>query len=239
MAELTYTSYIQTDALLSLQQTQSPETMDRAVVLSEHFFIVAHQSCELWLKQVIADLNLAKELLSAPFDQPAALETGTELLVRARELMRVLHEQVVALERLPLRHFAEFRPYLGTASGAQSMQFRVLGRLVGDGERDGELYGAFTRCAAAYGYDVAAICRLGVDGGALYRVAEALLDVGIGYWRWKVTHLGLVSKMIGSQGGTGGTSGEDFLARRVTVPFPELRRLRGALHDQDLARTSA
>ncbi|QOV36612.1 hypothetical protein IM697_42680 [Streptomyces ferrugineus] len=86
---------------------------------------------------------------------------------------------------------------------------------------------------------VADVCRLGIAGGGLYRVAEALLDVGNGYWRWKVAHLGLMSKMVGGQQGTAGTSGEEFLMRRITLPFPELRRLRGALHVEELAPSPA
>ncbi|MFI7017185.1 tryptophan 2,3-dioxygenase family protein [Streptomyces sp. NPDC050164] len=235
MAELSYSSYLQTETLLSLQKTQIPDTADRTVVLAEHFFIVAHQSCELWLKQAIADLSLARDLLSAPGRPADGAETSVELLQRAAELLRVLHEQVLVLERLQLRHFVQFRPYLGTASGAQSQQFRVLGRLLGDGKREGELYEAFVENAAHQRCTVADVCRLGIAGGGLHRVAEALLDVGNGYWRWKVAHLGLMSKMVGGQQGTGGTSGEEFLMRRITLPFPELRRLRGTLHVEELA----
>jgi tryptophan 2,3-dioxygenase len=239
MTELSYSSYLQMETLLSLQKTQIPETADRDVILAEHFFIVAHQSCELWLKQVVADLCLARDLLSSPYRPADDAETSVELLQRAAELLRVLHEQVLVLERLPLRHFVQFRPYLGTASGAQSQQFHVLGRLLGNGSEEGELYRAFVENAAHQGSTVADVCRLGIAGGGLHRVAEALLDVGNGYWRWKVAHLGLMSKMVGGQQGTGGTSGEEFLMRRITLPFPELRRLRGALHAEELAPSPA
>ncbi|MFE1199497.1 tryptophan 2,3-dioxygenase family protein [Streptomyces olivaceoviridis] len=239
MAELNYSSYLKTDVLLSLQRTQVPETADRTVVLAEHFFIVAHQSCELWLKQTVADLSLARDLLSSTGRSADGVDTSVELLQRAAELLRVLHEQVLVLERLPLRHFVQFRPYLGTASGAQSQQFMVLGGLLGDGGEEGELYRAFEASADRRGCTVADVCRLGIASGGLHRVAEALLDVGNGYWRWKVAHLGLMSKMVGGQQGTGGTSGEEFLMRRITLPFPELRRLRGALHTQELAASPA
>ncbi|MEV5978415.1 tryptophan 2,3-dioxygenase family protein [Streptomyces sp. NPDC052114] len=239
MTELSYSSYLEIDTLLSLQKTQIPETADPAVVLAEHFFIVAHQSCELWLKQVVADLGLAKDLLSSPSRPDDRAEIGVELLQRSAELLRVLHEQVLALERLQLRHFVQFRPYLGTASGAQSEQFRILGRLLGDGSEESELYRAFVKTAAHRGFTVSDVCRLGVTGGSLHRICEALLDVGNGYWRWKVAHVGLMSKMVGGQRGTAGTSGEEFLIRRIALPFPELRRLRGALHSEELAPSPA
>lgn len=239
MAELSYSSYIQTETLLSLQKTQIPETADKSVILAEHFFIIAHQTCELWIKQAIADLSLVSELLSSPRLPSDGAESSVEILQRAVELLRVLHEQVLVLERLPLRHFVKFRPYLGTASGAQSQQFRGLGQLLGDDKREGRLYRAFVENAAHQGLAVADVCRLGAASGSLHRVAEVLLDVGNGYWRWKVAHLGLMSKMVGGQQGTGGTSGEEFLMRRMTLPFPELRRLRGDLHANELTPSPA
>lgn len=229
MTGLTYADYLHIKTLLSLQVTRTPATTDRAVVLAEHFFIVAHQSCELWLKQVIVDLEAAADALTPPCDA-GDLEQSVEFLQRSNELLRVLHEQVIALERLPLRHFIEFRPYLGTASGAQSLQFRLLGRLIGGDHLPGRLYEAFVGAAEHHHLSVAEVCRRGIGAGALHRVAEALVDLGTGYWRWKVAHLALICKMVGDQNGTGGTSGVDYLARRTTLPFPELRRLRGHLH---------
>jgi tryptophan 2,3-dioxygenase len=226
---LTYADYLQTSTLLSLQETRTPTTADRAVVLAEHFFIIAHQSCELWLKQVISDLNASVDVLSPPCDI-ANIELCAEFLQRADELLRVLHGQVIALEQLPLRHFAAFRPYLGTASGAQSQQFILLSRLLGSDRQTGRLYEAFRAAVAYHNLSVEEVCRRGVAVGALHRVAEALLDVGNGYWRWKIAHLGLMTRMVGTQEGTGGTSGAEYLARRITLPFPELRQLRGQVH---------
>lgn len=231
MSTLTYDSYLQTDTLLSLQVTQTPSTTDPAVILSEHFFIVTHQSCELWLKQVVADLSLVRDLLLPESGyQDDQLVSSAELLYRATELLRVLHDQVLVLERLPLRHFVEFRPYLGTASGAESEQFRALGRLVGGNKEPSELYQAFTTAVEQHGYSIAEVCRQGLNAGALHQIAETLVDLGNGYWRWKVAHVGLMSKMVGGQQGSGGTSGIDYLINRTTLPFPELRQLRGELH---------
>ncbi len=231
MTGLTYADYLQTDTLLSLQETRTPSTARHEVVLAEHFFIVAHQSCELWLKQVVADLEAAACLLLGMSDL-TDIELSLEYLQRINELLRVLHEQVIVLERLPVQYFAEFRPYLGTASGAQSRQFRQLASLMGSDQRAGRLYTGLVAAAERQGSSVDEISRRGVNAGPLYRVAEALLDAGNGYWRWKVAHLGLMAKMMGDQPGTGGTSGADYLIRRITLPFPELRLLRGHLHEQ-------
>jgi tryptophan 2,3-dioxygenase len=229
LSTLTYADYLQVETLLSLQVPRNPDAADQAVILAEQFFIITHQSCELWLKQIGADLNAAAEALMPPCDT-CGLELGVEFLVRTGELLRVLYNQLLALEKLPLRYFAEFRPHLGTASGAQSAQFRRLAQLLGSDQNPSSLYQAFVAATEYHGLSVDDVCRRGIETGALHRIAEALLEVGNGYWHWKVMHLALMSKLVGTQGGTGGTSGADFLVRRVTVPFPELRRLRGEVH---------
>ncbi|WP_406274777.1 tryptophan 2,3-dioxygenase family protein [Streptomyces sp. NBC_00191] len=234
MTDLTYSDYLQVDTLLSLQRPLSSATADRAVVLAEHFFIVAHQSCELWLKQLVADLEAVVDTLASE-SGTADIELSVELLRRADDLLRVLHEQVLVLERLPLRHFVKFRPSLGTASGAQSEQFAVLTRMIGNDRRAGALYEAFVAAAARSGLSVSQVCRLGPAAGGLHRVAEALLDVGDGLWRWKVAHLSLMSRMVGGEQGTGGSSGIDYLIRRITLPFSELRSQRGQLHAAEFA----
>jgi tryptophan 2,3-dioxygenase len=236
MTALTYADYLQVDTLLSLQETRSPDTASRSVVLAEHFFIVTHQACELWLKQVTFDLDAAAEAMTPPHG-PEDAELALEFLLRSVELLRVLHEQVVALERLPLRHFAEFRPYLDGASGAQSVQFRVLARLLGGDRQEGRLYRAFEMLTGHRGMSVTDVCALGPATGVLNRIADSLLDVGNGYWRWKMTHLALVSKMVGNRTGTGGTTGVDQLARRVTMPFPQLRQVRAQVHQSLLSES--
>lgn len=229
MTTLTYADYLRVDTLLSLQETRTPDTASRSVVLAEHFFIVTHQASELWLKQVTFDLDAAADAMTPPYglEDP---ELALEFLQRSVELLRVLQEQVIALEKLPLRHFAEFRPFLDGASGAQSVQFRLLARLLGGDRQEGQLYRAFELLTKHKGMSVAEVCALGPAAGVLNRIADSLLDVANGYWRWKMTHLALVSKMVGNRNGTGGSTGVDQLARRITMPFPHLRQLRAQVH---------
>lgn len=139
-----------------------PATADRAVALAEQFFIITHQSCELWLKQIVADLDAAERALRPP-GGTEDLELSVEFLMRTTEVLRLLHGQLLALEKLPIRHFAEFRPHLDTASGAQSAQFRQMSRLLGDEQKAGRLYEAFAASADYHGYPVPEVCRLGVE----------------------------------------------------------------------------
>ncbi|MGJ7907800.1 tryptophan 2,3-dioxygenase family protein [Actinopolyspora sp. H202] len=226
--EVSYHGYLRIGELLSLQQPLSENHDTEHTVLSEHFFIICHQTCELWLKQILADLSAVEEAFSTM--RPAELERAVDLLYRVGDLLRMLHEQLVALERLPLEDFADFRRHLGSASGAQSSQFRELDRIIGNASRSGTLYPAFARGVERTGGTMAKIVEAGVAAGTEHRIVEALLHLGNGYLRWKVGHVGLTSRVLGETAGTGGSSGVAHLLDRATLPFTELRLLRGEVH---------
>ena len=114
--EVTYGSYLALDELLSLQEPRSqPEHPD------ELLFIVVHQSSELWFKAILHDIHG----LVGAFE---ARDGGQALwrLQRINALMRIVSSQLSSLETLPPQHFAQFRTYLGSSSGAQSKQFRAI-----------------------------------------------------------------------------------------------------------------
>lgn len=224
-----YSDYLQLDTLLALQHPRTPPRYSR-VHAAEHFFIVAHQSCELWLTQILLDLDHATAALSAP--QPAH-ELTLEHLSRVADIFSLLHEELIALEQLSSQCFTQFRPYLGTASGAQSAQFRKLDRKLGLGHTASPLTAAFLAMVTSAGLDLIDICRNDLGAGVLHRIVNTLLDIGQGYWRWKVAHLALVSKLLGDIGGTAGTSGAGHLTQRVRLPFPELRKARQQAHFPD------
>lgn len=214
-----YADYLKLDQLLSLQHARVPATESRRVRISENFFIVVHQCCELWLSQALLDLDAAADLLSKPDGE----ELAVEHLRRVADILGVLNEHVAVLDRLPAACFAAFRPYLGSASGAQSLHFRALDTRLGLGRKPSPIAEAFGCAVDRAGLDLAGVCREDVDAGVLTRILEALLDIAQSYWMWKVRHLALVSRVIGGRPGTGGTTGADFLLRHVSMPFPELR----------------
>lgn len=230
-AEDSYHEYLRLDELLSLQQPRAPKDGPDHTVLSEHFFIVCHQTCELWLKQMLADLAAVEETFLTM--RTADLERAADLLYRVGDLLRLLHEQLVAMERLPLEDFAAFRRYLGSASGAQSTQFHQLDRKLGNATRTGTLYTAFAQGVERTGGTVAAIVEAGVAAGTGHRIVEGLLHLGNGYMRWKVGHVGLTSRMLGENTGIGGSTGVGYLMDRATLPFAELRSLRGRVHQRE------
>src|SRR5437868_3717612 len=121
MAELNYASYLHLDELLDLQHTRSsPAEHD------ELLFIVIHQSTELWLKELLHELDKVKSDFTAGLVSPA-----TATLTRARRIFRVLVQQLDVLETMTPLSFSLFRDRLEHASGFQSMQFRELEFVLG------------------------------------------------------------------------------------------------------------
>lgn len=219
MSGLNYSDYLNLDRLMSLQQPCVPPELSQRVWASEHFFIVTHQCCELWLAQVLVDLNAC----TAELDGDGDLETVREYLRRVVAIVDVLVEHVTVLNTLPVACFADFRRYLGTASGAQSPHFRALDAMLGLLGKPSPLGAAFAARVARAGFDLDDVWRRESACGGFDRIGSALLDVGQAHWRWKASHAALVARFLGSQPGTGGSSGADHLVRKLTMPFPELR----------------
>lgn len=113
---VTYSSYLQLDALLALQQPLSdgPEH-------DETLFIVIHQVYELWFKQLLHELD-ALERGFARADTVAALAA----LKRMLTILKTLVQQVDVLETMTPLSFNAFRSRLEASSGFQSAQFRTL-----------------------------------------------------------------------------------------------------------------
>src|SRR5450432_1101530 len=127
--QLTYSSYLKVPELLELQHPQSvPEHHD------ELLFIIVHQTYELWLKELLHDLDAVVANLQASGANPASHDEVYEaarLLRRCTEITRVLVEQFTILETMLPTHFMAFRDKLEPASGFQSEQFRELELLCG------------------------------------------------------------------------------------------------------------
>ncbi len=119
--EVTYSSYLALDELLQLQRPRSqPEHPD------ELLFIIVHQASELWFKLILHELDGLIELLEAR-DTLGALTS----VKRVNALVHIVTGQLSALETLPPQRFAQFRGYLGTSSGSQSVQFRAIEAMSG------------------------------------------------------------------------------------------------------------
>ena len=119
--ELTYSTYLQLDRLLDLQEPRSkPPEHD------EMLFIVIHQVYELWFKLVLHELEKVKRDFSAG-DLYGAIAT----FKRVRTILKTLVGQLDILETMTPLSFSSFRDRLDKASGFQSLQFRELEFVLG------------------------------------------------------------------------------------------------------------
>ncbi len=123
---MTYGSYLEIDALLSLQKHRS---VDPDTGLPEHdetLFIIIHQVYELWFKQILHELDHTVALLDR--DEVAA---ARHHLKRVLKILKTVVGQIDVLETMTPAEFASFRSFLANASGFQSVQFRELESLLG------------------------------------------------------------------------------------------------------------
>lgn len=118
---LTYSNYLKTNELLSLQQVKSdPPEHD------ETLFIIIHQVYELWFKQLIHEF----EKINRDFANDD-LYGATATFGRTRTIMKTLVSQLDILETMTPMSFTSFRDRLEKASGFQSLQFREFEFILG------------------------------------------------------------------------------------------------------------
>jgi tryptophan 2,3-dioxygenase len=124
--DIRYETYLQLDKLLDAQRilTNPPQH-------DEMLFIIQHQVAELWLKLFLHELDAAIECLKND-------EVGRSIKIfkRITEIQQQLTAQWSVLATLTPSAYAAFRDELGTASGFQSLQYRVLEFKLGNKDRN-------------------------------------------------------------------------------------------------------
>jgi len=122
---MSYGDYLRLDELLAAQQ---PRSRDH----NEMLFIVQHQASELWMKLMIHELRAARERVRADDLQPAF-----KMLARVARIMAQLVQSWDVLATLTPAEYSSFRDDLGSSSGFQSYQYRMIEFLLGnkDAER--------------------------------------------------------------------------------------------------------
>jgi tryptophan 2,3-dioxygenase len=239
---LDYGSYVRVDDLLALQHPRSsPEHPD------ELLFIVVHQASELWFKVILHEIDALVGALERRETMFAVLAVR-----RLNALVRIVSAHLSALDTLPPQRFAQFRGYLGTSSGSQSVQFRAIEAASGLREpgylRALEAHGPVpepVRAALArptlQALFEAHLADAGVTLESLYTgpaptplflLAEGLLEYEQQFAQWRFLHVQLVERIIGPiTGGTGGSLGARYLSRTVEQRFfPNLWAVRAQFH---------
>jgi tryptophan 2,3-dioxygenase len=249
---LTYGGYLRLPGLLALQVPQAdPPAHD------ELLFITVHQVYELWFKQMLYELEAARDAMTAEQTWRAR-----HLLRRVHEIERLLVAQVEILETMTPQDFLEFRSSLAPASGFQSAQFRELEFLSGAKDRaflarfrsltgaerdrlvrrldEPSLWDAYLGLVAARGLAVgtteeifASLRAIAMDRAThddLWQLAEDLLTHDELSGLWRARHVQMVERQIGTKSGTGGSTGAPYLRKRVPLRYyPLLWELRDHL----------
>lgn len=112
--KMSYTDYLGLDTLLS---AQNPLTSQH----DENLFIIIHQVQELWMKLMNTELGLALRCLRQDDLRPAF-----KALARVSRIQRQMVEAWDVLSTMTPADYLSFRDALGSSSGFQSWQYRLL-----------------------------------------------------------------------------------------------------------------
>lgn len=116
---MTYARYLALDDLLACQHPRSDAD-------DELLFIIIHQTKELWLKQIIREMRLAKAQV-----QSDALVPAYKALARVSRIQAVMTLSWDVLSTMTPSDYTRFRSVLGPSSGFQSDQFRTVEYMLG------------------------------------------------------------------------------------------------------------
>ena len=250
---LSYGSYLQIPEILALQRLLSdPPAHD------ELLFIVVHQAYELWFKELLFELEAVRDRMFEG-DVPVTLHLLQRvheierLLVEQVSVLETMSPQDFLAFRTKLSPASGFQSVQFREIEAIS-GLEIRGGLARLGENDEErarltrrmeeatLWDAFRSMLQSAGLpmpedDPAArngsLLEMARDRdrfSGLFAVSEGLLTHDELFALWRLRHVLMVERMIGSKTGTGGSAGATYL--RSTLErrfFPELWELRSDL----------
>jgi tryptophan 2,3-dioxygenase len=250
---LSYGSYLRVSELLSLQTLLSDP-----LAHDELLFIVVHQAYELWFKQIVFELESVRDLLDKR-DMLGALHLLKRVHAIEGVMIEHIGvlESMSPQDFLEFRH--NLAPASGFQSAQfREIEFisglkdeRYLNRLLlsdDDHERlkrrldEPTLWDSFCALLEAGGLPMPAddketrlksLLRMTRERDAFgdeFYVAEALLDHDEQFALWRLHHVLMVERQIGTKSGTGGSAGSPYLRTTLDKRFyPELWELRSHL----------
>ena len=130
--DVPYDDYLGLDKVLNAQFPLSKKYGKMAH--DEHLFIIVHQAYELWFKQIIFELDSICDLLGNTVVDERNLLVIVSRIQRINLIWKLLNDQIAIMETMAPTDFIDFRGYLTTASGFQSLQFRLFENKLGISE---------------------------------------------------------------------------------------------------------
>ena len=247
-AGMTYAEYLDLPDLLGAQRPLSG-------LHDEMLFIIIHQTKELWLKEMLHELEFAIRLIGE-----GAVGEAYKALARVSRIQSVMTLSWDVLSTLTPVDYLAFRHVLGTSSGFQSAQFRQVEYRLGlkdpaylqhyaEGTSERERLETALASPSLRHVAIDALEEAGFDVGTrsveelaaawlqvyqdaerwfeLYQLAEKLVDIDDALAAWRHKHVLTVERIIGNRRGTGGSEGASYLRSTLDKRvFPELWSLR-------------
>jgi tryptophan 2,3-dioxygenase len=137
-----YHKYLSLSDLLACQRPVAPN--HGRVAHDEMLFIIVHQTYELWFKQILHELDRIEQVFAGTVVAEAALPDVVRSFERVVAILRIGVQQLDVLETMTPLDFLDFRDLLSTASGFQSLQFRLIEARLGLAEARQLLFGSGT-----------------------------------------------------------------------------------------------
>lgn len=119
-----YGEYLRLDKILTAQEPGSDAAGNPAH--DEMLFIIFHQTYELWFRQILFEMDDIQARFAKPVVDDRDMLPILARLDRIVSIFRLLVRQIDVLETMTPQDFIDFRDYLHTASGFQSLQFRLI-----------------------------------------------------------------------------------------------------------------
>ncbi|HRO04038.1 MAG TPA: tryptophan 2,3-dioxygenase family protein, partial [Terricaulis sp.] len=189
--DVTYGGYLKLKELLACQAPQTAEH-------DELLFVILHQTMELWMKQAIHEIGAAQRAVRA-----GELVPAYKHLARVSRIQAVMTQTWDILATMTPADYLSFRELLGTSSGFQSAQFRVLEYTLGlkdpsflkfhpEGGEDRAKLEAALAAPSIYDDVLAQLAKTGFDvpqsaytraPGAAYEASEKVEDAWLAVYR--------------------------------------------------------
>lgn len=121
--DMSYTDYLALDPILGAQNRQSDAH-------DEMLFIIQHQTSELWMRLALHELSVARGKLTQGQFPPTF-----KMLTRVARIFEQLNGAWDVLRTMTPSEYTEFRGDLGSSSGFQSHQYRLIEFMLGNRNR--------------------------------------------------------------------------------------------------------
>ncbi|MFC7716713.1 tryptophan 2,3-dioxygenase [Nonomuraea recticatena] len=237
-ARLSYGGYLRLPELLAQQEPESSAP-------DELLFITVHQVYELWFKLLLHELESAREAMSAGelwkarhlFKRVHAVE---RVLVGQVDVLETMTPQDFLEFRAKLAPASGFQSVqfreLEFLSGAKDPRYLQRVRNAGEDElarlrrrlEEPTLWDAYLTALSQRGLPISdeeimgSLLAVARDRGAhddLWQLAEDLLTHDETCAMWRMRHVQMVERQIGTKSGTGGSTGAPYLRERTRLHY--------------------